>query len=161
MISVLFVCLGNICRSPAAEAILRQIAQDRAIGDLHVHSCGTGDWHIGQLADERMREAAKVRGYTISKRAEQFDEDFLNHYDYILASDQEVIKELYYYTKTPGHKAKIHLMTAFSPSYKDTDVPDPYYQGFGAFDQVITILEDACEGFLETINPTEQEENHA
>lgn len=150
MVAVLFVCLGNICRSPAAEGILRHVAQkDPLFQDITIRSCGIGDWHIGQLPDERMREAAKTRGITLTSRAAQFQPEFLDEYDYILAADHEVLKGLYQVAKNPEHKSKIQLITAFSGSYRGQEIPDPYCAGIAAFDLVLDMLEDSCEGFLE------------
>lgn len=148
--SILFVCLGNICRSPAAEGVLRHKAEKMQL-HLHIQSCGMGDWHIGHLPDERMRDAAKDRGITLSSRAQLFHPRFLDEFDYILAADQEVLKDLYRYAVNPEHKAKIHLMTAFSSAFKGEEVPDPYYQGGGAFNQVLDMIEDACDGLIEDI----------
>lgn len=148
MPSVLFVCLGNICRSPAAEGILRATAEIQGV-DLHVESCGIGDWHIGQLPDERMRDAAKARGVILSNRAQQFKPNFFDRFDYILAADKEVQNDLYYFAKTPEQKAKIHLITDFSGSYSGEEIPDPYYLGEGAFETVLDMLEDSCNGLIE------------
>lgn len=151
MVAILFVCLGNVCRSPAAESIFRHLAETSGFADITVSSCGLGDWYTGEFSDQRMVDAAKIRGYHCLKRAEQFRPEYLDKYDYILACDHEVVQQLYYYAKTPQQKAKIALITAFSPSYKDKEVPDPYYAGAGAFDHVINMLEDSCEGLLEHI----------
>lgn len=150
MVAVLFVCLGNICRSPAAEEVLRHLAKADGL-DLHVESCGIGDWHVGCLPDERMRDAAKARGLILSSRGQQFKSAFLEKFDYILAADKEVIRDLYFYAQTPEHKAKIHMMTAFSPCYRDKEIPDPYYQGDFAFEHVLDMLEDSCQGLIEHI----------
>lgn len=149
MVAVLFVCLGNICRSPAAEGVLRHLAaKDQQFSDLVVESCGVGDWHLGHLPDERMRDAAKLRGIALTSRARQFKSDFFEKYDYILVSDKEVLNHLYYHAKDPAYKSKIHLMTQFSSSYKGQEIPDPYYLGSSAFDLVLDMLEDSCEGLL-------------
>lgn len=140
----MFVCLGNICRSPAGEGILRHIAKDKGL-DVRVESCGIGDWHAGQLPDQRMREAASDRGFTLSSRAKQFHPRFFDEFDLILALDREVLKDLYKFAKTIEHKAKVHLATAFSTSYKDQDVPDPYYGNRADFDLVLDMMEDVCE----------------
>ncbi len=150
MPSVMFVCLGNICRSPAAEGMLRQMAAKTNL-DIEVRSSGMGDWHIGHFPDERMRDAAKARGMTLSMRAQQFQPHFFEEFDYILAADKEVLRDLHRLALTPEAKAKIHMITAFSPSYKDEEIPDPYYQGEGAFNLVLDMLEDSCEGLIEEI----------
>jgi len=149
MPSVLFVCLGNICRSPAAEGLLRHLALREGLGnDLEVQSCGIGEWHVGQLPDERMRDASKARGVILSSRAQQFNPSFFELFDYILVVDNEVLSHLYQFAKNPEQKAKIHLITAFSACYRNEEIPDPYYGGEAAFELVLDMLEDACEGLL-------------
>lgn len=149
MTAILFVCLGNICRSPAAEGVLRQLAaQDPQFAGLHIESCGLGDWHVGQLPDARMREFAKTRGLILSSRAQRFRPSFFERFDYILAADREVLNDLYQFARTPEQKAKIHLMTAFATSFKDEDVPDPYYSGDAGFELVLDMLEESCTGLI-------------
>lgn len=150
-INVLFVCLGNICRSPAGEGILKHLAQQEQAAKFHVESCGIGDWHIGQTPDWRIQEASKARGIALTSKAQQFRQKHLDQFDFILAADKEVLKFLYHYANSPEHKAKIHLMTAFSTLYKDQEIPDPYYQPDGAFELVLDMLENSCEGLLEHI----------
>lgn len=149
MPSVLFVCLGNICRSPAAEGILRQLADKKGFRELSVESCGLGSWHIGNLPDIRMQEATKRRGVTLASRAQQFNPLFLDRFDYILAVDNEILNELYKYARKPEHKAKLHLITAFSSSYRGEEIPDPFYGGEASFESVLDMIEDSCEGLLE------------
>lgn len=149
MVAVLFVCLGNICRSPAAEGILRKLDKEQT---LHIESCGLGDWHVGQLADGRMRDAANERGVVLTSRAQQFQEEFFDRFDYILAVDNEVMRDLHRYAKTPEQRVKIHLITAFSGSYPNQEIPDPYYGGRVDFDRVLDMLEDSCEGLLHEIS---------
>lgn len=150
MISILFVCLGNICRSPAAEALLRQMNQQLEVPlELHIESAGLGSWHLGQLPHEDMREAAGDRGLSMHSRAQQFKPPFFEKFDYILAVDQSVIHQLYRYAQTPEQKAKIHLVTEFSTLYHQEEIPDPLSQGRFAFDRVLDMLEDACQGFLQ------------
>jgi protein-tyrosine phosphatase len=149
MVAVLFVCLGNICRSPAAEGILRSLSQkDPQYKKMTIKSCGIGDWHIGQHPDERMREAATTRGVNLTSRAQQFKLSFFDEFDYIFAADNEVLNDLYRYAKNPEHKSKVQLMTAYSSSYHNHEIPDPYCHGTAAFDYVLDMLEDSCEAFL-------------
>jgi protein-tyrosine phosphatase len=157
MISILFVCLGNICRSPAAEGVLIHLAkQNNPPMDIYVESCGLGSWHKGQLPDERMRIAAKARGIVLTSRAQPFHPDFFEKFDYILAADNSVMYELHKWAKIPEHKAKIHLITRFSPSYYNQEVPDPYYYGQAHFEQVLDMLEDSCRGILDHILKLEE-----
>jgi protein-tyrosine phosphatase len=155
MINVLFVCLGNICRSPAAEGLLRHMAKnDPIFRDLRIQSCGLGNWHIGQLPDLRIQEASQRRGVILTSRAQQFQKDFFDSFDYILAADHEVLNTLYQHTKTSEQKAKLHLITSFSSSYKDQEIPDPYYGNDASFELVLDMLDDACEGLLQHIKTT-------
>ena len=150
MISVLFVCLGNICRSPAAAAVLLYLNEKKESPiELHVESCGIGSWHVGQLPTEKMREASEKRGVLLSTRAQQFDPSFLDAFDLVLAADQSVLHELYHYAKTAEKKAKIHLITEHSSNYYREEIPDPYSQGEPAFEIVLDMIEDSCEGLLE------------
>lgn len=149
MASVLFVCLGNICRSPAAEGVLRHMtSNDPEFNDMLIRSCGMGSWYVGQLPDDRIRSAAKVRGIDLISRAQTFDPKYLDEFDYIFAADHEVLHHLYRHAKTPEQKSKIYLFTAFSSCYSNQVIPDPFYQGDAAFDYILDIIEDACEGFI-------------
>ena len=148
-IGVLFVCMGNICRSPAAEAIFKRLITKKKQENYFVASCGIGDWHIGSLPDQRMQEVAKERGIILSSRAQQFRLHFFEEYDYILVSDREVQKNLYAYAKKAEHQTKIKLMTEYSELYQGKEIPDPYYQPDQAFHLVIDMLEESCEKLLE------------
>lgn len=149
MHSILFVCLGNICRSPAAEGMLKHLAQSKNFQEVHVQSCGLGNWHAGHLPDERMREAAKKRGIILTSRAQQFHRNNFEQFDYILVADQDVMNTIYQYAESAEHKAKIHLITAFSSRYQGEEIPDPFYEGEAIFNLVLDMLEDSCEGLLE------------
>ena len=147
MKSCLFVCLGNICRSPAAEGVLRAMAEKEGV-EIEVASCGLGDWHVGQLPDKRMRDAARRRGYVLASRAQGIQERFFDEYETILAADHAVMIELLKIAKTPAEKAKVQLMTKFSQTYPGQEVPDPYYGGTDEFEYVMDMVEDICEGIL-------------
>lgn len=152
MIKVLFVCLGNICRSPAGEGMLRHLVEKEGLAEeIIISSCGIGDWHIGSPPESRMRKAASERGIHLSSKAKPFVPNFLEEFDYIMASDDHVLEFLLKHAKNAEQKAKIHKMTAYAKAFKGEEVPDPYYEGKGAFDHVLDILEDSCTGLLEEI----------
>jgi protein-tyrosine phosphatase len=150
---VLFVCLGNICRSPGAEAVLKGLVKKEGlVKEFEVDSAGTSGWYIGEPADERMQAHANKRGYQLTSLARQFDPktDF-DYSDYIIAMDDQNIQLLKSMARKPADLAKIYKMTDFSKEYNYNEVPDPYYGGDAGFELVLDLLEDACEGFLETI----------
>ena len=156
----LFVCLGNICRSPAAEGIFLHKILQRGLEDLFVvDSAGTGSWHIGCQADPRMRAAAKRRGINLPSRARQIKPDDLNQFDLILTMDadnQAAVKALAEQVDA-GAKAEIQPMLSFARRYKILDVPDPYFtSGEKGFDQVLDLLEDSCDGLLEKLLSTSE-----
>lgn len=150
MPSILFVCLANVCRSPAAEGFLRHMATKETLPfAVHVESCGIGDWNLGQLPDERMRQASQSRGVILASRAQKFQMTFLDKFDLILAADNHVLNHLYRYAEAPDHKAKIHLITHFSSCYPGEEIPDPYYQGEAGFEHVLDMIEDSCRGIID------------
>lgn len=159
MVAIMFVCLGNICRSPAGEGMLQHLLHaDNSQLKVHVESSGIGDWHVGQLPDSRMRKAALERGITLTSRAQVFKLDHFDEFDFILAADNEVLKDLYQLARSPHEKSKIQLITAYSSSYRGDEVPDPYYGGDKDFEIVLDILEDSCEGLLQEIKNIYQNE---
>ena len=153
MVSVLFVCLGNICRSPAAEGVLRHLVEKEGL-QVHIESCGLGDWNLGQLPDARMRDAAKSRGVILSSRAQRFQPEFFERFDLILVADNKILKDLYRRDSKLEFKAKMHLITHFSKVYTDQEIPDPYYDGDAGFESVLNMIEDACEGLLVYLKKT-------
>jgi protein-tyrosine phosphatase len=153
MIRVCFVCLGNICRSPTAEAVFRRLVNDAQLSEkLAIDSAGTGDYHVGQQADARARSAAKRRGYELSGRARQFVGQDFGRFDYVLAMDQDNLKALRRLSPNECAKGKIHLLRSFDATAEaGAEVPDPYYGGEDGFDNVIDICERACRGLLDQI----------
>ena len=153
-ISVLFVCLGNICRSPAAEAIFITLLEKKGLTDgFIVDSAGTGSWHIGKKADSRMRIAAERRNINILSRARQITSQDLETYNYIIAMDDSNfrnIKDLKNRTSTTNF-ASIKKMQNFRSAFNEQEVPDPYFGGDEGFDYVLDILEDSVNGFLQSI----------
>jgi low molecular weight protein-tyrosine phosphatase len=145
---VLFVCLGNICRSPAGEALFRKLADEAGVAGIEVASCGMGDWHEGKLADPRMRKAASARGLELESRAQAFDEKFFNDYPYILAADHSILRDLKRLARTPADHDHLFLLGDFGTVHRGVDVPDPYHGTEADFERSLDILEDHCEGFL-------------
>jgi len=151
-IKVLFVCLGNICRSPAAEGIMRHLAAQEPSLDIHIESCGLGDWHIGKEPDLRMCEAAINRGFTLTSRAQKIQKEWLDDYDHILVADQKVMQSIQELADTPKRKSKVVMMTEYSKHYKGQDVPDPYFGGQAGFELVLDMLEESCKGLIKHIH---------
>ena len=151
---VLFVCLGNICRSPAAEGIFKQKIKDRDLEKLFVvDSAGTGSWHVGNLADPRMRETALSRGIELTSRSRKIEESDLYEFDNILVMDNDnlyAVKSLINDHKNPVN-SKIKLILSYSTNSQLEEVPDPYYGGQNGFDKVIDLLDDAINGLIESL----------
>ena len=154
-ISVLFVCLGNICRSPAAEAIFISLLERKDLADgFIVDSAGTGSWHIGKKADFRMRIAAERRDLNILSRSRQITSEDFELYNYILAMDDSNfrnIQDLKNRTSSTDF-ASIKKIQNFRSVFNEQEVPDPYFGGDEGFDNVLNILEDSVSGFLESIS---------
>lgn len=143
---VLFICLGNICRSPAAEAILRARAADREIA-VHIESAGTGGWHQGDPADARMIRAAARRGYSLARhRARQVALSDFYEFDYLLAMDLRNQSDLLAIAP-PNRECDIRLFLDFAESAV-RETPDPYYGGPDGFEAVLDLLEAGADGFL-------------
>ena len=151
MKKVLFVCLGNICRSPTAEAVFRVKVKESGLEHVIAHdSCGTAGYHVGEAPDRRATQAAQKRGYPMSDlRGRQVcDQDF-EEFDYILAMDRSNFSDLK--RRAPEHHhPKIQLFLKFS-STDEREVPDPYYGGAEGFDYVLDLVEDACDGLLQRL----------
>ena len=153
MVRVCFVCLGNICRSPTAEAVFRRLVADARLDQkVVVNSAGTAAYHVGEQADSRARGAGKQRGYALNGRARQFTRADFDRFDYVLAMDQDNLRTLLKLAPDDDAKAKVRLLRSFDPTAaKGEEVPDPYYGGPRGFDEVIDICERACQGLLEQV----------
>ena len=153
-ISVLFVCLGNICRSPAAEAIFQNLINDKGISNqFMVDSAGTGSWHVGKKADSRMRFAAKQRNINITSNARQIKKDDFSKFKYIVVMDNSNFNNVIdLKNRVKGSDfAKILKIQDFSSTFIEKEVPDPYFGGDSGFDHVLDILEDSVTCFLDNI----------
>jgi len=149
-IRVLFVCLGNICRSPTAEGVLRALVREADLADrIEVDSAGTGDWHVGDPPDERSREEAARRGVAVQGAARQIHRRDFTRWDYIVAMDRDNLRELRALAPHPEARRKLHLLRHFEAESEDAhDVPDPYYGGAKGFSRVFEICDRSCRGLL-------------
>jgi len=147
--AVLFVCLGNICRSPTAEGVFRHLLSQQAPRlKVDVDSAGTADYHIGAAPDPRSQQAAKRRGIDLSGlRARQIGDADFTRFDLILAMDRDNLRELE--ARAPqGSRAKLRLLMDYAPQLGVTEVPDPYYGRAAAFELVLDLCAEACRGLL-------------
>lgn len=151
-IKVLFVCMGNICRSPTAEGVFNKLLQDRQLTDRFlVDSAGTHAYHVGNSPDNRAQQTALQRGVDLSAlRARQVNADDFEYFDYILAMDSENYHLLLADSPSEYH-AKIKRFLDYAPQQSERDVPDPYYGGMNGFDHVFDLVETASEGFLDNV----------
>ncbi len=150
--NILFVCLGNICRSPSAEAVFKHLVEKKGEeGNFFIDSAGTSAWHAGEKADARMRRHAKKRGIELTSISRQFVPEDFDRFDYIIAMDRENMDEMKRMARNKNDLDKLHMMTDFSQKFNYHEIPDPYYGGDEGFELVLDLLEDANKGLLEHI----------
>ena len=152
LIGVLFVCLGNICRSPTGEGVFQNLVEQKDLNDrITIDSAGTAAYHIGEPPDPRSQAAAKLRGIDLSDlRARRVEVQDFKKFDYLLAMDADNHANLMRMCP-PGSEHKVHLMLDFGEGTKGRDVPDPYYLGGEGFEVVLDLIENASKGLLEEI----------
>ena len=152
-VRLLFVCLGNICRSPSAEAVMKRLVKDAGLGDrIEIDSAGIAGYHEGDRADSRMRAHAARRGYSldsISRPVRQWD---FHDFDLIIGMDDQNIQDLKKLAPDLESSSKIHRMSEYLSTHTYDHIPDPYYGGAEGFELVLDLLEDACTGLLEAIS---------
>ena len=154
MIKVLFVCMGNICRSPTAEGVFTALLPESGLDNVVVDSAGTHAYHVGSSPDNRAEQAALRRGVNIShQRARQVASDDFEHFDYIVAMDQDNLNKLYTAAPTKLHH-KLSLFMDYAPDLPETAVPDPYYGGARGFEHVLDLVETASTGLIAHIKST-------
>jgi len=148
-VKVLFVCLGNICRSPLAEAIFLHKVKDKKFDHwFEVDSCGTSNYHIGDPPDSRTIANARKNGVNMNHLGRQLCENDLDHFDFILAMDQSNHRNILRLSNARDHQQKISLMRMYDPHGKNEEVPDPYYGGEQHFQEVFDILDRTMDNFL-------------
>ena len=144
---ILFVCLGNICRSPTAEGVMRHLLRERGLeGEVEVESAGTGAWHVGSAPDERATLAAERRGIVLDGAARQVRPADFDDFDLIVAMDRSNLRDLLAIAPDEAARAKVRLLLDGG-----RDVPDPYYGGERGFDEVLDLVEEACERLLDEV----------
>jgi len=155
--SVLFVCLGNICRSPLAEGVFRHLVEEERLSDqFDIDSAGTGAWHVGELPDGRAAMVAERHGISLDSRARQVEAEDLDRFDHILAMDRSNLHELQKMVDLSGAEVELHLLREYDPEQDGDEVPDPYYGGAGGFEHVYAMVRRSCEALLEdTRGPTQ------
>jgi len=155
VVRILFVCMGNICRSPTAEGVMRHLLGERGLdGEIELDSAGTGGWHAGSPPDARATETARARGITLEGAARQVTVDDFEDYDLLLAADAENVAALRRIAPDAEAAEKIVLLRQFDPeavAAGDLDVPDPYYGGPSGFEDVLDLVASACEGLLSSL----------
>ena len=156
---VLFVCLGNICRSPTAEGVMRSLVEQAGLQErIEIDSAGTGAWHVGSPADARASATARARGVALESVARQVVLDDFEEFDLVLAMDSENLRALTRLASDEEQRARIRLLREFDPASEgaaDLDVPDPYYGGEHGFEAVFDLVQAACAGLLGRIQAGE------
>ncbi len=152
IISVMFVCTGNICRSPSAHGVFRDLVEKESLSKhFIIESSGTQSYHAGEPPDSRSSQVALQRGYDLSDlRAQQLKSSDFETFDYLLAMDEGHYRNMMASCPSKHHE-KVMMFLQFAPEFKEIDVPDPYYGGEHGFDHVLDLVESACKGILQHV----------
>ncbi|MCR5132118.1 MAG: low molecular weight phosphotyrosine protein phosphatase [Prevotella sp.] len=144
---LLFICLGNICRSPAAEGVMKHIVErENRENDFYIDSAGIGGWHVGQLPDQRMRRCGAKRGYNFNSRARQFSADDFGRFDMILVMDRDNFFDVVNKARTDEEREKVVMLSEYMTHHPSQRyIPDPYYGNERDFEFALDLIEDACE----------------
>lgn len=152
-VKLLFVCLGNICRSPAAHAVMEHMVAEAGLSSfIEIDSCGVGSWHVGQLPDSRMRRHGAQRGYRVDHRARQFSKEDFDNFDRIIVMDADNYRAVTSMASNPAQVSRVVPMGNFlEPDGGYTTVPDPYYGGDADFELALDLIEQGCHRLLADI----------
>ena len=149
---ILFVCLGNICRSPAADGVMQHMVQAAGLNDrVEIDSAGTGGWHAGDLPDTRMRKHAAKRGYSLTSRARQVETEDFTKFDFILAMDRQNLRDLREFAPSAAAMKRVQLFCEYVTDRSESEVPDPYYGGDDGFENVLDLVENGCRNLLNMV----------
>ena len=150
---IVFVCMGNICRSPTAHGVFEHLVKQAGLADkIEIDSAGTGAWHVGELPDARSCSAAAKRGYALTHRARKFTATDFDRFDLVLAMDRDNFDHLQRLARGRTHVPPIKLLRSYDPTApEDAEVPDPYSGEDDGFEEVLDICERACRGLLEHV----------
>jgi protein-tyrosine phosphatase len=154
-VRILFVCLGNICRSPTAEGTMRALVREAGLQEqIEIDSAGTGGWHVGEAPDRRATQAARARGIALEGTARQVTPEDFDDFDLLVAMDRSNLRALRQLALGEEERARLRLLREFDPASageSDLDVPDPYYGAGDGFEEVLDLVGAACAGLLEQI----------
>ncbi len=151
---IVFVCLGNICRSPTGEGVMQHLINENGFQNyFEIDSAGTSAWHEGEPANSKSRSVAESHGVKLLSRARQFEKRDFEHFDLIIAMDLENKKNLLALAGTEDHKEKVQLLRNYDDTPEDGQVPDPYYGGLSGFENVFQIVQRSCKALFEKLKP--------
>jgi len=148
---ILFVCLGNICRSPAGENVMRHLINHKGLTNISVNSAGTAGYHIGKSPDQRMCDELKSRDIPVTGSAQQFEKKHFDEYDLIIPMDHSNEKNILRLARNIQDREKVTPFMRYCSEFTNTEVPDPYYDGQDAFALVVDIMLDGCKGILDDV----------
>jgi protein-tyrosine phosphatase len=145
---ILFVCMGNICRSPTAEGVMRALLREEGVEGVEVESAGIGDWHLGDPPDRRSTDAARLRGIVLEGASRQVRPSDFDDFDLLIAMDRSNQRDLLELAPDAAAAGKVRLLREWEPGASDLDVPDPYYGDGRGFEDVLDMVQASCRGLL-------------
>lgn len=147
---VLFICAGNICRSPALKGILESIFKQRNV-PAYIESCGLHSFFLGSFPDKKMQSVAKAHGLFLDNQAKLFEDTYFDQFDWIFCATQEILESIQHMAHQKEFLSKLYLATHFSKTHEGQDIPDPYFEGDQGFNSVWEMMEEACQGIADAL----------